>query len=575
MAKVQQQDMAQLHQQVLAGERDAPSRFSSEGRAYAKWRKQEKRSAREVEKRQQMLGGITPVRGELTRTSAKGRGVRGKYGGYAASVSSPQEWQTTTNLGCGFNLNVVGAPAPMIGTPLGRHAVTGAEIGCDPMSWFKEGIIANPSQMVFSLPGLGKSTLVRKQLMGGVAAGRTAIIAGDIKAEYVGFAEQVGGQVITVGHGKGQINPLDIGALGRVIPRIERAVEEADTPERKAELETLQLGAAEQVLNRQRSMVTMLVGLSRGERIKDYEAMIVSIGLRHLAAERRSTDAPPLLSDLVKLLEHGTPELRDAARARTDEQWAQRIDALMLSLNSLLDGPTGRIFSGQTTTPINVDAPAVCIDVSQIDSADEHLKAAVMMSCWHSAFGAIEAAHILADSGLGPQRYFDLVLDELWQVLAAAPGMVDEVDKLSRLNRSWAVSLSLISHTFKDLKALPTEEDRQTAMGFVERAGMVISGGLPASELDILEGRLIFSPAEEQMITSWSRGVPPKRSRSVAGRSVPPGRGRMMIKPSKDGSAGIPVQVLLTPFESEHDLHDTNKRFSSYFAEATVDGVGL
>ena len=77
------------------------------------------------------------------------------------------------------------------------------------------------------------------------------------------------------------------------------------------------------------------------------------------------------------------------------------------------------------------------------------------------------------------------------------------------------------------------------------------------------------------MITSWSRGVPPKRSRSVAGRSVPPGRGRMMIKPSKDGSAGIPVQVLLTPFESEHDLHDTNKRFSSYFAEATVDGVGL
>ena len=56
MAKVQQQDMAQLHQQVLAGERDAPSRFSSEGRAYAKWRKQEKRSAREVEKRQHYPG---------------------------------------------------------------------------------------------------------------------------------------------------------------------------------------------------------------------------------------------------------------------------------------------------------------------------------------------------------------------------------------------------------------------------------------------------------------------------------------------------------------------------------------
>lgn len=573
MPTKQTQDMAELHEQILTGERETPPRFSAEGRAYAKWRKQEKRHAREMEKRQQMLGGITPVRGEKVRGAAKGRGFSGAHGGYAAAVSSPQEWQTTTNLGCGFNLNVVGAPAPMIGAPLGRHAITGAEIGCDPMSWFREGIIANPSQMIFSLPGLGKSTLVRKQLMAGVAAGRTAIIAGDIKAEYVGFVEQVGGQVITVGHGKGQINPLDVGALGRVIPQIERAVRDAEEPGRKAELEALRDRAAEQVHNRQRSMVAMLVGLSRGERIKDYEAMIISIGLRHLTQTRHDAKEPPLLVELIELLENGTPELREAARARTDEQWAQRIDGLMLSLNSLLDGPSGRIFAGQTTTPINVGASAVCIDVSQIDSADDHLKAAVMMACWHSAFGAVEAAHILADSGLGPQRYFDLVLDELWQVLAAAPGMVDEVDALTRLNRSWAVSLTMITHTFKDLQALPTEEDRQTAMGFIERAGMVISGGLPASELEILEGRLIFSPAEGQMVTSWSRGVPPKRSRSVAGSAVPPGRGRMMIKPSKDGAAGIPVQVLLTPFEQEHDLHDTNKRFSAFFAESAAEEV--
>ena len=55
------QDMAELHEQILTGERETPPRFSAEGRAYAKWRKEEKRHAREMEKRQQMLGGITPV----------------------------------------------------------------------------------------------------------------------------------------------------------------------------------------------------------------------------------------------------------------------------------------------------------------------------------------------------------------------------------------------------------------------------------------------------------------------------------------------------------------------------------
>ena len=34
-----------------------------------------------------------------------------------------------------------------------------------------------------------------------------------------------------------------------------------------------------------------------------------------------------------------------------------------------------------------------------------------------------------------------------------------------------------------------------------------------------------------------------------------------MLKPSKDGSAGIPVRVLLTPTEIETGIHDTNVRF--------------
>ena len=558
-------NMEQLHQDILDGEVEPPARFSKLGREYNRWLRNSKKQADFLDRQRRRAGGVVPVRKENPFGAMRPRGFTGRNSGFCAVQSGPPEWQTTTNLGCGFNPNVVGAAAPVVGTPLGRHVTTGAEVACDPLAWFREGIIANPSCFVLSLPGLGKSTLIRKMLMGGVASGHIPIVAGDIKAEYVGFTQQVGGQVIKIGHGFGHLNPLDVGALGRVIPLLEA---HSDNPDVAAAV----VKAKEQIHGRQVTMVSTLVSLGRGGPIKDFEAMLISAALREIY-ESEDIDwlNPPILQDLIDHIEQGSDDLRVKGRARTDEQWDARIDALVLSLNSLLDGQTGRIFSGQTTTPIEVDSPAVCIDVSAIDRGDSAMKAAVMMACWSNAFGAIEAAHMLADAGLAPQRYFSVTLDEMWQVLSSAPGMVSRVDELTRLNRTEATSLQMVTHTFKDLAALPTEEDRKTAMGFIERAGMVICGGLPTSELDILSNQLEFSPAEAAMITSWSRGAPPKRARTRGARANPPGLGRFMIKPSKDGSPGIPVKTELFASEIAYRLHDTNARFEDFFAEGAVE----
>ena len=268
-------EMIDLHAKILDGEAEIPSRWSSEGRRYRKWKKTSEKHASAMERQRRRAGGATPVRGEKPHTVLKPRGFTGHHAGYTAVQNGPMEWQTTTNLGCGFNPNVIGAPAPIIGTPLGRHVTTGAAVGCDPLSWFREGIIANPSCFILSLPSLGKSTLVRKMLMGGASNGQITIAAGDIKGEYVGFTHQVHGQVITVGHGYGHINPLDVGALGRVIPQLEakhaelvdrensgHALGEDEIP--TSTIADLLHRAKEQVHGRQVTMVTTLVGLGRG-----------------------------------------------------------------------------------------------------------------------------------------------------------------------------------------------------------------------------------------------------------------------------------------------------------------------
>ena len=123
----------------------------------------------------------------------------------------PVEYQATTNQCCAFSPWVIGASAPLSGTPLGRHWMTGEPVCCDTLTWFMEGLIANPSAFVLSLPGKGKSTLIRKMFIGAVAQGHTPIVAGDMKGEYVTITQALGGQVLQLGVKGTHLNPLGAG----------------------------------------------------------------------------------------------------------------------------------------------------------------------------------------------------------------------------------------------------------------------------------------------------------------------------------------------------------------------------
>ncbi|WP_245650686.1 hypothetical protein [Nocardia harenae] len=491
------------------------------------------------------------------------RGYAGPGGGRMNVVGRTVEYRATTAQVAGLWPWSVGAGAPLIGTPLGSHLHTGAPVCFDPMNWFLRGsFITAPSLFVLGLNGFGKSSLVRRIVLGGIAQGITPLILADVKPDYRKMVEMVGGQVIDLGYGHGQLNPLAAGVLGSVVPLLD-------------ELPELQLQVLQDLRARQVTLIAGLVELVRGARVRDYEETLISTALRILyrPGSGYTPDSPPIMENLLEVIVDGGEELMLDAGADDEAEYQIAIKNLRRSLRALTQGPFGAVFNGQTSVPIDTSAVAVAIDVSHIPTGDKKLKAAVMLACWADGFASVEAAHVLADAGLGPQRYFQVVMDELWQVLGLGDFMVDRVDELTRLQRTIATALIMISHTIKDLQALGSEAAIAKALGFLERARAKIFGALPAEEINRLDSTVPFTAAEQEMVTSWSapQALTGEALKPGQQRPSPPGTGKFLLKIGEDRRPGIPFHMEFTLSEKESGIHETNQRFSE-FTESTRRG---
>lgn len=587
-------DYAAVFTAILEGHQKYPLPWTRQARGLSRWQKAHPEEVKRLKHETMARQGVAPVVGENSWPRAGTRGFRAPFAagmgsGLVRSVTAPNEFLMATNFAAGWNPNSVGSPSPMIGPPIGRNLLDEKDLGFDCLSWLEQNLLSTPSAFLMSVPGLGKSTLIRQILLGHMAQGHVPIVPNDLKGEYVPLAVNFGGQVIRIGHGLDLINPLDAGALGSIVPVLQEAIADLageNTPEAREkiyELEQQLHRAKKEVSAGQRRMIETLVNISRvqlGQRagMADFESAAVAIALEELYAEpapdgRSRWDAPPVLTDLIERLQHGSTRLDEVTVAWSREQYQETVRPLLQSLYGILNGVLGEIFSGQTTTKINADAPIVVIDVSALDDNDETVKAGVMLACWSSAAGAVTASKILADAGLRPRKLFAYTLDELWGTLAGAPGLTRHVDGLLRLLRTLGMAVYLITHGSKDLESLPTEADRNRAMGFIDRAGAVICGGLPADELRLLAGKLPFTNREIQEITSWSKGVPPGRVRD-AKAPVPPGRGCFMIKASKSTTPGIPFRTDVSPLENELELHDTNAAFREEWERRRVQAEG-
>ncbi|MQY21914.1 hypothetical protein [Nocardia macrotermitis] len=497
------------------------------------------------------------------RTTAQltDRGYLGAGGGRMNVVGRPVEYRATTAQVAGLWPWSVGAGAPLIGTPLGSHLHTGAPVCFDPMNWFMRGsFITAPSLFVLGLNGFGKSSLVRRIVLGGIAQGITPLILADVKPDYRKLVEMVGGQVIDLGYGHGKLNPLAGGVLGSVVPLL-------------SELPAMQVQVLQELRARQVTLIAGLVELVRGARVRDYEETLISTGLSILYREGSgfAPENPPIMENLLEVIVEGGEQLMLDAGADSPDEYHESIKGLRRSLRALTQGPFGAVFNGQTSTPIDTSSVAVCIDVSHIPTGDKKLKAAVMLACWADGFASVEAAHVLADAEMGAQRYFQVVMDELWQVLGLGDFMVDRVDELTRLQRGLATSLIMISHTIKDLQSLGSDAAIAKAIGFLERARAKIFGALPPEEIKRLDSTIPFTSAEEEMVTGWSapQALTGEALKPGQARPPAPGTGKFLLKIGEDRRPGIPFHMEFTISERESGIHETNQRFSE-FTESTA-----
>jgi hypothetical protein len=252
--------------------------------------------------------------------------------------------------------------------------------------------------------------------------------------------------------------------------------------------------------------------------------------------------------DVLAIIDQGPDELLAVTRSNTRKDYFRRSDQLVPTLTLLCDGNLKGVFDGPTSKPLDLDAPAVSVDISNVAAAGDQLVAAAMLCTWAYGFSMVDAAAVLAERGLAEPRQFLGVMDELWRAVRGAPGLVEHADALTRLNRQRGMASIMITHSLADLDALPTPEDRAKARGFIERSAITVLAGLPPRELAQVSEVTPLTGPEIDLVKSWAAPD------SWLPGAMHPGRGKYLIKTGE--RIGIPVEMTLVG--EEFRLYDTD-----------------
>src|SRR5699024_9571352 len=302
------------------------------------------------------------------------RGIPGRGGGSASYIEAPDEFVGSTVQVCGMYPFTSGVGAPAVGVPLGKHQLTQATVCADPISWFERGsLINNPSAVILSKPGLGKSTIADIWAVGLAAYGVLPWFFGDVKGEHVEINEALGGDRVQYGRANA-INILDSSAERRAANRLTGDARENVRAEGHS---------------RRQTMVEALLTIRRQHPMWHREQSVLDMALTLLEERGERDNRLPTLIDLRNILSEAPDELREAAIDRGNQKRYREItEDMEAALAGIVGGRTfGGTFSGESNVEIDPTKP-VCFDVSSVKPSETELMAACLVATWSTGFGS-------------------------------------------------------------------------------------------------------------------------------------------------------------------------------------------
>ncbi|MFH8410402.1 ATP-binding protein [Streptomyces sp. NPDC018019] len=428
---------------------------------------------------------------------------------------------------------LLGAGLPPRGVPAGRDVLTGELVCIDPSGWTGK-LTTNPGVWVMSQPGAGKSALVKRICLVYAAYGYMMVVPGDVKGEYSQLVSELGGSVVRIGDGIGRLNPLDSGPLKGHLDAL-------SARERAGLLDVLN-GRRLETLG---ALLATKNGLGRAPNEIERSALTAAVQL----ASDATPGHDPIIPDVITVLRQAPQEVRDKLAA-DDDTYRDLTRSVIAGLDNLVGGPLKGLFDGPTTTPLDLHAPAVSVDISGLRARGNDVISAGMIATWAYAYSSVDSARSI---GL-MNRKLVLPMDEMWRALRSGPGLVDAMDSISRLNRTTDDVTIYVTHSLLDSESLPTEEDRAKARGLMDRCDTWVLGASTAEELVRVTGKRALTEQERMMIQSWSSAT--STGLDTGGDQVHPGRGKYLIKIGT--RPGIAAAMELTATEARLYRTDNN-----------------
>lgn len=343
------------------------------------------------------------------------------------------------------------------GAFIGQDLFGGAFV-YDAFELYQQGVITSPNMVIAGQLGRGKSALVKSFCLRQLVFGRRVVVM-DPKGEYEALAGALGIETIRLSpRGSVRLNPLD-----------ERIVHDE-------QLRLLQAIAA--------------AALERS--LKPHEKTALECALAAAAARGNGATIPFVVEHLLN------PSKDAAATVATERsnliEWGREP---AFELRRLVSGDLRGMFDGASSESIDLDAPLVVLDLSELYDSDA---LGILMTC-----AAAWLQGLLSEDA---QKKTIFVVDEAWAILTSL-GIARWLQASFKLSRAKGLQNIAVIHRFSDLTAIGGEgsQHERVAKGLLSDTETRVVYAQPHGEVKAARDLLGLTETEASLLPELNRGV--------------------------------------------------------------------